>query len=508
MENKFTIARIFSDNMVFQRNIAIPIWGTAVPGDRITVSFAGQEKTAIAGNDSKWTLHLDPMPASCEPRKMTISSSIDNRQSKIENVLIGEVWIAGGQSNMAFALSDTADSKKVIEKADHPWIRCYQVPRIPYAGADIETPEIFSGKPEWSISTPGTAGAFPAVAYHFAVEIRKALGIPIGIVSCSWGGTSASSWMSEKYLSSDNDIKVYLDEYQNVLSSLDMEKYEKDRASYNNAVDKFVKTKEKAMKENISGKELDNLLGPYPWPPPVGPKNFQSPSGLYHTMLEKIFPYAVKGVIFYQGESDVEKARLYGKLFGKMIQNWRDDWKYPDMPFLFTQITAFGCDGNPDKDDWAFLREQQLLASKNIPNTAMAVSIDCGDRIDIHPKDKRPIGERLALIARAKVYGEDIEYSGPEFRWMKVKGAKAILYFDHVGKGLLAKGGPLKGFKICGADKVFVDAKAEIRKDTVEVSSSQIKAPKAVRYGWANYCEINLFNKDGLPASPFRTDFM
>ena len=523
METKFSVAKIFSNNMVLQRDVAIPVWGNAEPGDKITVCLDRQEKTATAGNDSKWMITLDPIPASCEPRKMTISSSISqspdhqipqslNHQisqslnHQILNILVGEVWIAGGQSNMQFALSDTEDAKEVISKADHPGIRCYQVPQIPYVGADLENPSAYPAKPEWNVCTPENAGKYPAVAYHFAERIHKALKVPVGIVSCSWGGTSASSWMSEKYLSSDKDIKVYLDEYQTLIAGIDMEKYESDRIAYSAAVERFVKIKEKAISENVAGTALNELLGPYPWPPPAGPKNFQTPCGLYHTMVEKIVPYAVKGVIFYQGESDVDKGALYEKLFGRMIQNWRDDWKNPNMPFLFTQITTYGCDGKPDNDDWAILREQQLFASRNIPNTAMAVSIDCGDMIDIHPKNKRPLGERLSLLARAKVYGQDIECSGPGFREMKLKGDKALLYFDHVGKGLMAKGGALKGFKVCGADKVFVDARAEIKGDTVEVSSSGMKAPKTVRYGWANYSEINLFNKDGLPASPFRTD--
>ncbi|HBC85742.1 MAG TPA: hypothetical protein DCZ94_02180 [Lentisphaeria bacterium] len=512
MNSKFSLASIFSDNMVLQRNVKIPIWGTAEPGEEISVDFAGQNRSAVTGKDSKWLTHLDPMPASCEPRKMIISSSAPNptisqsQYQQITNILVGEVWIAGGQSNMQFALADSMDAKKVVSKADHLEIRCYQVPRIPYVGADLENPAAYFAKPEWKVCTPKNAGAYPAVAYHFAVKIKKALKVPVGIVSCSWGGTSASSWMSEKYLSSDKDIKIYLDEYQALVSNLDMEKYEKDRSAYDSAVDKFVKMKEKAVKENISGAELDKLLGPYPWPPPAGPKNFQTPSGLYHTMVEKIAPYAVKGVIFYQGESDVEKASLYEKLFAKMIQNWRDDWKNPDLPFLFTQITTYGCDGKPDNEDWAVLREQQLFATKKIYNAYMAVSIDVGDMTDIHPENKRPIGERLALIARCKVYGQKIVCSGPVFHEMQINGDKAILSFNHIGKGLVSKGKSLKGFKICGPDKVFVDAKAEIKKDTIEVSSSQIKVPRAVRYGWANYAEINLFNKNGLPASPFRTE--
>ncbi len=506
MGSKFSVEKIFSDNMVLQSGVIIPIWGTAETGDRITVSFSGQVKTATSGKDSRWTAYLDPLPANCEPRTMTISSKIGNRQLAIENGLVGEVWIAGGQSNMQFSLMDTEDAKEVLPKADHTGIRCYQVPQIPYVGADLENPTAYSAKPAWNVCTPDSAGTFPAVAYHFAERIQKALKVPVGIVGCNMGGTSASCWMSEEYLSSGKDIRIYLDEYRALIAGLDLEKYEQDRLAYETAVGRFSKTKEKALRENISGEELDKLLGPYPWPPPAGPKNFLTPSGLYHTMLEKIAPYSVKGVIFYQGESDVSKGSLYESLFSRMIQNWRDDWNNPELPFLFTQITNYGCDGKPDNDDLAILREQQLLASKDIPNTAMAVSIDCGDKVDIHPKNKRPLGERLALLARAKVYGQEIECSGPAFREMKIIGDKAVLYFDHIGKGLMAKGGALKGFKVCGPDKLFADAKAEIRGDTVEVSSSAIKAPKGVRYGWANYIEITLFNKDGLPASPFRTE--
>ncbi len=517
MKTEFSVARIFSDNMVLQRNACIPVWGTGEPGDNVEVSFApstgsgqgGQSKKGKVGMDGRWMIHLDPMPASCEPRKLLVSSSIENRQLAIENVLLGEVWIAGGQSNMEFALADTSYAGEEIPKADDPELRCYKVPRIPYVGADLENPAAFSAKPEWSICTPGNAGTFPAVAYHFAVEIRKTLKVPVGIVSCAWGGTSASSWMSEKYLSADKDIKVYLDEYQRLIAGLDMDKYLRDHEAYNSSVASFnrIKVETLAKNKDIGADELNRILGPYPWPPPAGPKNFQTPSGLYHTMLEKISPYAAKGVIFYQGESDVEKAPLYCSLFGNMIQNWRDDWKNPKLPFLFTQITSYGCDGKLDGEDWAQLREQQLLASRKIPDTYMAVSIDCGDAVDIHPKNKRPIGERLALIARSKVYGEKIECSGPELRKMEIGKGKAILHFDHVGDGLAAREGQLVGFRICDVRRNFADAIAVIKgRDIVEVSSGGIENPVAVRFGWSNFTRANLVNSHGLPASPFRTD--
>lgn len=432
-----------------------------------------------------------------------------NGEEKIvlKNILVGEVWIAGGQSNMDYTLMNTRNGFEEIPIADYPEIRYYQVPKIPYENSSENNGELSIQQSSWERCTPETAKNFSAVAYHFAKDIFKALNVPIGIINCSWGGTSASCWMSEKYLLSDEKLRVYMDEYIEQITKQSHETYENERIRYDASVSEHATKMAKIQfnPEKVEEYFADQSAGPYPWPPPMGPKCPLRPAGLYHTMLKKIVPFAVRGVIFYQGESDDSKPYLYERLFTKMIENWREDWKNPQLPFLFVQLAAFGQE-NPEGEEWAIIREQQLLASKSIENTGMAVAIDFGDKNNIHPIDKKPVGERLAFLARGRVYGQVVEYSGPAYREMKIKGNKIILYFDQIGQGLVSKGDRLKGFKICGKDSRFFNAEAEIYEDTVIVSSDEVIQPIAVRYGWSNYEEVNLYNIDGFPATPFRTE--
>lgn len=512
MGNNLKLAEIFNDHMVLQRGVEVPIWGSAASKSLITVEFLGVKRITETVN-GKWSVKLPPMEAG-GPYKMRISDG--KNEIVLNDILIGEVWIAGGQSNMQFPLSDSKDADTEIPFADFPLIRYYDVPKMIYETEPLECPEKYSERPEWKICTPQNAGKFSAVAYYFAKDLQKALGVPIGIIGCNYGATSASHWMNEKYLSQDPDVKSYLDEYNEIIACLDPEEYKsrfkklemmwEQVQSYNKKLDRIDLIEDINLQRTIIAEVWDFLDK---LPSIVGPK--YPISGCYYNMLRKIIPYAVKGVIFYQGESDDHKPRIYSKLFSKMIQNWRDDWGNKQMPFLFVQLPSFGCIGSPDGELWALMREQQSIVEKTVPNTAMAISIDCGEENNPHPRNKKPIGERLALLARAKVYGEDIECSGPVYRKMKIDKNKVILSFDHIGKGFIAKGGPLKGFKICtgrtcGREKKFVDAKAEIKGDIIEVYSDEVTVPFAVRYAWANYPEANLYNKDGLPAAPFRTD--
>ncbi len=335
---------------------------------------------------------------------------------------------------------ETPDKVKAASK--NPNIRLFTVKKTAADKPQTDVPrDKYNGK--WLECGPDTVGPFSAVAYHFAKDLQKALGVPVGIIHTSWGGTAAEQWTRMEILDANPRHK-----------------------------------------------------GKHP-----------GQAKLYNGMIAPLIPYAIKGVIWYQGESNAGRAELYNELMTLLIKNWRDDWKQGDFPFLFVQLAPFmPITKEPTDTGWARLREAQRQTSLTVPKTAMAVITDVGNEKDIHPKPKEPVGARLALAARAIAYGEKIEYSGPVFDKMTVEGSKAVLSFTHLGDGLVAKGGPLTGFTIAGEDKVFHNAQAEIREDKIIVWCDKVEKPAAVRFGWANYPVVNLWNKAGLPASPFRTD--
>lgn len=482
---------MFSDHMVLQRNSEIPVWGEGADGLRVTVKCGGETANAVTGG-GKWKVHLPPMEAG-GPYELTVQA--DGSAITFSDVWIGDVWLAGGQSNMEWRLKDAGGFETEIAQASSPAIRYYDVPRIAYEedGADQR-----ESAPVWKICTPDNAGEFSAVAYHFARTVHARLGVPIGIVGCNFGGTSASCWVAEPRLEEDDDLRVYLEEYREQVKDFDWEKYEEDEKKFQEDFAVYMSK----VEQGVPREEIDYV----PWPPPMSPKSFMRPNGLYGTMLSKAAPYGLKGFIYYQGESDAHKPLLYDKLLTTLIDNWRKDWGDGELPFLFVQLAAFGCDGNPDGEDWAVLRESQTIVAERVPNTGMAVALDCGEEHDIHPKNKKTVGERLALVALDRVYGLDVPSAGPEFESMDVNGGQAILRFAHCGDGLAAGNGkPLAGFELCGEDGRCVPAFAEIDGVTVRVWSPEVQAPRHVRYGWANFTEANLTNSHGLPAVPFRT---
>jgi sialate O-acetylesterase len=495
MSQNLQLAPIFTEHMVLQRNKAIKVWGTAREDSQISVEFCGRKQAAKA-TQGKWNLALEPQAAG-GPFEMKVTDG--TTEILLKNIMIGEVWLAGGQSNMEMAIHNTIHWNDVKSIPDYGTIRYFDFPRV--ANDAAVTPER-----SWQIITPENVGDFSAVAFYFAKDIFQHLQVPVGIINCNWGGTSASCWMSEKYLQADDETRIYYDEYQDFSAGQVPEAYENELKQYNQQV---IEYSEKVTQITIDPRDADEYLAAvnaivYPWPPPMGPRCFLRPCGLYHTMIQKIAPYPIRGVIWYQGESDAHRPWMYHKLFGNLIRNWREDWQNPDMPFLFVQLPGYS-NNNPEGEEWALLREQQTLISRSIHKTGMAVSVDCGEKDNLHPALKKTIGERLALLARSKMYGEDIEFSGPVFIEKKICGNRIILYFDHVGQGLSAKGGALQGFKISGADGKFLDAIAEIKGNTVEVCHPSIAQPQEVRYLWANYTEGNLYNQNGLPAGPFRT---
>ncbi len=478
---------VIGDNMVLQQGMDVPIWGWAEPGEKVSVNgnWSGSGWEATAGADSRWVVRVEP-PAAGGPYEVTIKGE---NTIKLTNVLVGEVWVCSGQSNMQFALTQAANGEAEIEAANYPNIRLFAVQR------KVSPEPMKDCKGKWLECSPQTASGFSAVGYFFGRNLYKQLNVPIGLIHTSWGGTLAEAWTSKEYLQMDRDFSPILERYKKAL-----EVYPKAKKKFELEMKKFEQT---AAKLKAEGKKVPRRPRIYP---PMGPDNQNSPSGLYNAMLAPIIPYGIAGAIWYQGESNASRAYQYRGLFPAMIKCWRDSWRQGDFPFLFVQLANFmKVVDEPTESEWAELREAQSM-TLSLPRTGMAVIIDIGEADDIHPKNKQDVGSRLALWALAKTYGKDTVYSGPIYRSMDIRGNEIILHFKHTGTGLEAKDGPLKGFAIAGADRKFAWADAEIRGDTVIVSCDKVKEPVAARYGWANNPPCNLYNAESLPASPFRTD--
>jgi sialate O-acetylesterase len=469
---------LFSDGVVLQRGSSVPIWGTANEGEKVTVEFQGQ-RVSTTTKGGRWLVRLKHLKAG-GPFSLAITGE---NHLLITNVLVGEVWLCSGQSNMAFALSRAENAQEAIAAAGDPELRLYTVPR----GA-TDSP-LADAPGAWKECTPETAAPFSAVAYFFGRDLRRALKVPVGLIHSSVGGTPAEAWTSQPTLEKDPALKGLLESQAARVKAYD------PVAAAERHQQALAKHKEAVAKARAEGKQA-----PAAPRAPVDPsRNSSRPSALYNAMIAPLQPFAIAGVIWYQGEANANRAAEYQKLFPAMIRNWRGAWGEGDFPFLFVQIA-------PHERMTPEIREAQWLSWQRVPHTAMAVITDIGNEKDIHPTKKEPVGDRLALAARAVAYGEKLEYSGPIYRSMKIKGNQAILSFTHVDGGLEAKGGELKGFTICGADGNFASATAKIEGKQVMVESPSVPAPKAVRYGWSNTPDVNLFNKAGLPATPFRTD--
>ncbi len=478
---------LFSDNAVLQQGAEVPVWGSAASGEKVTVSFAGQKLSTVA-REGRWMIRLAPMTATFEPRTMTISGS---NTVTFTNVLVGEVWICSGQSNMERELGPRIRQKPIINwekeaaSANYPAIRQFYVPHT------VSTNPITTLSGSWQVCSPETVASFTAVGYFFGRDLYRDLHVPVGLIHSSWGGTPAEAWTRHEVFSSDPALAGVLKAEAEAV------------ATYPDRLAKFRAEEPELRRQFEAVAAQRRAEGKLPPPPPAAPpdpvRNQRSPSVLYNGMIHPLIPYAMRGVIWYQGESNRERPQEYRSLFPAMIADWRTQWGIGDFPFLFVQVA-------PYHQMPPGIREAQLMSLKRATNTAMTVTMDCGDTADIHPADKEPVGSRLALAARALAYGQGIEYSGPLFREARTEGNSMVISFSHAGMGLVAKGGSLKGFAIAGSDGNFVPANAEIRGDTVVVSSPGVPLPVAVRYGWENAPEVNLFNRAGLPASPFRTD--
>jgi len=620
------LPRLFADNMVLQRDKPVAVWGWADAGEKITVQFDSQSKTAKADKKGYWLIHLDAHPAG-GPFQLIVKGK---NQWTLSNVLVGEVWICSGQSNMEMPIAGWGkinNYQAEITAADYPQIRHFKVPNT----VSLTPKDDITGG-DWKVCSPETAGDFSATAYFFARELYRQLHVPIGLINTSWGGTHVETWTSRGAFEQSEEFKSMIatlpsgtglaeaagekksallktinslqgslpatgeeEQYKNTdyddahwthmkvpglweqaglgledldgtawfrktidvseadagkLATLDLGKVDDADETYVNGV-KVGSTKgysesrhyfipagtlkpgknviavrvedvsggggiygdPEELKVTIAGKMI-SLAGDWSFhiasisvSTTVGPNT--APTLLFNAMVNPLIPYTIRGAIWYQGESNAGRAYQYRKAFPLMITDWRGRWGLGDFPFYFVELSSFGASNSANKGStWAELREAQSM-TLSLPNTGMAVITDIGNPKDIHPKDKQDVGQRLAAIALNNLYGQKEEYSGPVYQSMSTDGNKIVLTFTHVGGGLTAhdKYGYLKGFEIAGADQQFHYARASVEGNKVTVWQDSVTAPVAVRYGWADDAgESNLFNKDGFPASPFRTD--
>ncbi len=478
---------VIGDNMVLQQGKPLPIWGWANAGEKVTVKL-GKSRSAktTADDNGKWMVKLKSMKAG-GPYTLTVSG---NNTIELKNILIGEVWVCSGQSNMQWTVGNSNNSKMEIAAANYPKIRLFYVPRT------IASQPQDDVNAKWEECTSQNVGEFSAVSYFFGRTLHQELDIPIGLIHTSWGGTPAEAWTSLPSLQAEPILQPIVERWDKSISDFNenLEKYEQDFLAW--------------KKESINTENTGGGVGGPPSLPNDPRKSPHRYSGLYNAMIAPLIPYAIQGAIWYQGESNATRAYQYRTLFPAMITDWRKNWGQGDFTFLFVQLANFEVNwGNQSDVAWAELEEAQLM-TLDLPNTGMSVTIDIGDPKDIHPRNKQEVGRRLALAARAIAYGQDIVYSGPIYKDMRVEGNRIRLSFNHIGGGLIVGDpGELQQFTIAGEDRNFVPAKAEIDGETVIVSAEGVPQPVAVRYAFDDNPEsANLYNKEGLPASPFRTD--
>ncbi|KAA6456256.1 sialate O-acetylesterase [Acidobacteria bacterium AB60] len=479
---QISVSRVLSDHMVVQRDLPVHVWGDAPVGQEVSVTFRGETVTGNTNALGHFSLYLKP-GAPGGPFEMSIrggnagGSAAGAGEVVIHDILVGDVWIASGQSNMEFPLSRAASAPPDLPHADNPRIRLMIVDKkaADYAENDLPTKG-------WAASTPETAKDFSAVAWYFAREIEAREHVPVGVVDSTWGGTVAEAWVRLTALGEDAALNPLFASRGKMLDhAVDTENELKDEQ----------RQKDEAK---AAGKPMPN----FPWHPPLAS---WGPGNLWNGMIAPLAPLPIRGVIWYQGESNsaLERWPLYDRIMRTLIEDWRRQWGVGAFPFLYVQISNFK---STPLEDWASLRQQQVK-TLGLRNTAMAVTIDIGNPDDVHPTDKSDVGHRLALAARALTYGErDLEYSGPMFRQATTEGGSIRAWFDHAG-GLIAKGGTVTSVEVAGADGKFASATAKVEGETVVATSPEVPNPVAIRYGWSNSPQCNLFNGEGLPASPF-----
>jgi sialate O-acetylesterase len=484
---------IISDHMVLQQKQTNPIWGWDTPGTKVTVTFAGQNKSGIAGSDGRWEVKLDPVNANATPQSISINGSTNRR---IEDVLVGEVWMCSGQSNMGFTLQSDWNGDIEAAASKLPNLRLIKVPQV----GTQELQNDFKG--EWKASAADSAKSFSAVGFFFGRYLHEILGIPVGLIDNSWGGSAAEAWVRRESLEKDPRFKLLM---ENTVKKESDSQSEKAKADFEASTAKW---KEQVEKMKAAGLKPGQQLPRAPQSPDQWLHGNQRPGNIFCGVVNPTLGYGIKGVVWYQGESNASRAWEYAQLFPFMIEQWRKEWKQGDFPFYWVQLADFKPEvPEPGDSDWAELRESQTKTMK-LPNTGQAVITDLGEGKDIHPKNKHDVAARLVRWALVKDYGMQFPYRSPEFKSMEIKGNKATITLDCFGSILRPFDvQEVIGFTVCGEDKVWHRAKGTlVGKDKVEVSSDKVEKPVAVRYAWADNPVCNLFSNEGLPVTPFRTD--
>jgi sialate O-acetylesterase len=480
---------IIGDHMVLQQKQSNPIWGWDAPGTKVTVTFAGQSKSAEAGADGKWTVKLDPVAVNDKPQTLTINGS---SKREIQDVLVGEVWMCSGQSNMGFTLSSDWNGDLEAAASKLPNLRLIKVPQV----GTQELQNDFKG--EWKASAAENALPFSAVGFLFGRYLHEILNVPVGLIDNAWGGSAAEAWVRRDSLEKDPRFKPLMEGTVQREAAMQSDKTKADYEAL------LAKWNDDVAKAKAEGKPAPRQ--------PQSPQGWLTgnarPGNIFCGVVHPTLGYGIKGVIWYQGESNASRAYEYADLFPFMIEQWRKEWRQGDFPFYWVQLADFMAEKpEPGDSNWAELRESQTKTMK-LPNTGQAVIIDLGEGKDIHPKNKHDVAARLVRWALVKDYGFKFPYRSPEFKSIEINGNKANITLDCFGSSLRPFDvAEAIGFAVCGEDKVWHWAKGTIRgKDQIEVSSDKVEKPIAVRYAWADNPVCNLFSNEGLPVTPFRTD--
>lgn len=494
---------VFANHMVLQREAPVAIWGEADPDAKVTVAFADQTTSTRAASDGTWSVRLKPMKANAEGRVLTVSAG---ETLSFEDVLVGEVWLCSGQSNMAWTVAAAANPKEEIASASFPQIRMFTAERVSHSEPQKDVPG------QWNPASPETVGKFSAVAFYFGRHLHQALEVPIGLINSSWGGTRCEAWTSldalqkrpvaaELLLDWEEARKTWNEELQTANHAKRMKDWEARVAEI------------RESNAALSDPGQEKPLPPAPKPPDNPRDSIHQPAVLFNAMIHPLIPFSIKGAIWYQGESNQRRAVQYQELMPTLINDWRKRWG-SDFSFYMVQLASFA-NGRPIAKDpgvndaWVELQEAQLITALTLPKSGIAIANDIGEKADIHPKNKREVGRRLALWALAKDYGQkETICSGPLYKSATIEDGRIRIAFDHIGGGLRVRDGKeLKHFQIAGSDQVWHWAQAVIDDDTVVVFSDKVPHPVGVRYAWASWPEgANLINAEGLPASCFRSD--
>jgi sialate O-acetylesterase len=447
---------IFTEHLVLQRDLADPVWGSADPGEEVTVTIADQKHTTKADDSGKWRVKLSPLPAG-GPHHLTVQG-----KNKIEltDVLVGEVWICSGQSNMQWNIGSTKDSDLEIKAANFPQIRFVNVPQV----GTQEPQSDFKGA--WQVCSPQTVNSLTAVGYFFGRQIFETINVPVGLINDAWGGSACEAWIRRDILAADSQYGPLMQRWEEI--------------------------------EKAATPDPKQLTGN------------SRPGNIYNGVLKPTIGYGIRGAIWYQGETNAGRAYQYRNLFPLMIKSWRDEWAQGDFPFYWVQLADYQPEKpEPGDSAWAELREAQTMTMDKLPNAGQAVIIDIGEGKDIHPRNKQDVGHRLARWALARDYGVQVAYHSPQYKSMERKENKIVLTFDHLGGGFrLFDVKEPRGFTIAGEDKKFYNAQAKLDEKTnqIEVWANEVSEPVAVRYAWADNPVCNVFSKEDLPLTPFRTD--